>query len=183
MAGKGESKTSPRHLSAAEKQAQALELRKNRVSYDKIAEVLGYSGKSGAYKAVQSALKKTLQEPADELRALEGMALDDLQFAQMPLARKGHQGAAALVLKIMERRAKLFGLDAPVAVELDIDVEAELRKVGADKNEIMGEVTKLLVAILTGGDPESIIKNYLSRGSGGDIVPGTAKRLGDRRGD
>ena len=73
-----ESKTSERRLEAIEKQRKALELRKAGVGYVAIAKQLGYAGPSSSFKAVNSALKRTLQEPADEVRRLELERLDAL---------------------------------------------------------------------------------------------------------
>ncbi len=111
-----ESLTSPRRIEAVNKQRQAVELRKAGASFAMIAEQLGYASVSGAFKAVQTALRKTLQAPADEVRNLELERLDTLLLALWPQARQGNQGAIDRVLRIMERRAKLLGLDAPTKV-------------------------------------------------------------------
>jgi hypothetical protein len=64
-----------------------------------------------------AALKATLQEPADELRKMELERLDRLLLAVWGQAAKGNQGGIDRALKIMERRAKLLGLDAPTKVQ------------------------------------------------------------------
>lgn len=129
-----ESKTSQRRLEAIENQRKALELRKAGVTFVVIAEQLGYRGPSGAYRAVMSALKRTLQEPADEVRTLELERLDALLLALWAQAKQGQQGAVDRVLKVMERRAKLLGLDAPTKTDvriqdLDDAIERELARV------------------------------------------------------
>ena len=113
-----EPKTSVRRVKATEKQRQALELRKAGASYDEIARKIGYSSKSGAYKSVTSALSKMLKEPAEELRTLEMARLDRLLVGVWSAATQGNQGAIDRVLRILERRAKLLGLDAPQRREL-----------------------------------------------------------------
>lgn len=105
-------------VKAVERQLKALELRKAGVTYVRIAEALGYANPMGAWKAVNAALKKTLQEPSDDLRKIEVERLDAMLFALYPSAMKGMQGAVDRVLKIMERRAKLLGLDAPVKADV-----------------------------------------------------------------
>lgn len=120
MAGRkhiGESRTSESRLAAVDRQRQALELRKAGVGYAKIAESLGYGGPSGAYNAIRSALKRTLQEPADELRSLEVERLDALLLGLWTKAKGGDTWAVDRVLRIMERRAALLGLDAPRRIE------------------------------------------------------------------
>jgi hypothetical protein len=118
--GARESKTSERRLEAAEKQRKALELRKAGTPFEVIARELGYRGPSSAYNAVMSALRKTLQEPADEVRNLELTRLDNLLLKLWHRALAGRYTAIDRVLKILERRAKLLGLDAPVKVEGDL---------------------------------------------------------------
>jgi len=106
-----------RELDALDRQMQALELRKAGVSYSDIAKNLGYKSASGAFAAVRSALKKTLREPADELRTLELERLDALWFTYYPMAKRGDRQAMDRCIRIMERRARLLGLDAPQRTE------------------------------------------------------------------
>lgn len=97
---------------AAERALQALELRKAGATYDAIARQCGYAGKGAAYNAVQRELQRCMQEPADDVRQLEIMRLDDLYRAMVPKALKGDTWSVDRCLKIMERRAALLGLDA-----------------------------------------------------------------------
>lgn len=107
-----------RLIKTRERQRQALELRKAGASYDQIARQLGYSNESGAYKAIQTVLQATVQEPSDEMRTLELKRLDQMLIGLWPDAQRGHQGAVDRALKIMERRAAYLGLDAPKRSEL-----------------------------------------------------------------
>jgi uncharacterized membrane protein YccC len=111
-----ESKTSERRLAATERQRQALELRKAGVGFVKIAEMLGYKGPSGAYEAVHSALRRTLQQPADDLRRLENERLDVVLQAIAVRVKAGDYKAIDRWLRACESRRKLEGLDAPVKV-------------------------------------------------------------------
>jgi gamma-glutamyl:cysteine ligase YbdK (ATP-grasp superfamily) len=82
--------------------------------YQAIADDIGYSSPGNAYRAVQSALKATIQEPADEVRRVELERLDKLLENQWNWAVNHNQPQAVdRVLRIMERRAKYLGLDAP----------------------------------------------------------------------
>jgi hypothetical protein len=103
---------SQRAIDAQANKLKALELRKAGKSYDEIAKELGYRSKSGAHNAVMSALKKTLQEPANELRKLEVERLDAM-LADLWESKKENTDR---ILRIMERRAKLLGLDAPTKI-------------------------------------------------------------------
>jgi len=108
-----------------DRQLQALELRKAGVSYRQIAEQLGYRGVSGAHSAVARALKKVIQEPSAEVLSLELGRLDALLLALWTEAKRGSYGAIDRVLKVMDRRAKLLGLDVAttsMSQNLNIDM-------------------------------------------------------------
>ena len=109
-----ESRTSPRRIQAVFRQRQALELRLGGAPYHSIASALGYATAYGAQLAIEAALKKTLQEPAEDVRKIELERLDALLLAVWGKARKGDYFAIDAALKILARRAKLLGLDAPV---------------------------------------------------------------------
>jgi hypothetical protein len=135
---------------ATERQAQALALHKAGVGYQSIANRLGYAGPSGAYKAVEAALHKTLQEPAEELRQLELERLDRMHEAVWPRAIAGHLPSIDRVLRCMARRARLLGLDAPKwqhltsALPLCAYAERVARELGLDPGEVLVEAERLL---------------------------------------
>lgn len=106
-----------RQLNAVDKQVRALELRKAGLTLEQIANELGYASKSGAAKALSAALQKTIQEPADELRTLESQRLDALLHSLWNNALSGDTRAIDTCLRVMDRRAKLLGLDAPSKLE------------------------------------------------------------------
>lgn len=132
--GRGEDAASPRRIEAAEKRAQALELRKAGANYDQIARQVGYESRAGAYRAVQTALQQITEEPAKEVIQLELERLDAMLLGLWPNARKGHEGAVDRVLRIMERRAKLQGLDAPVKADVGGKLSYEI--VGIDPEQL-----------------------------------------------
>ena len=88
-------------------------------TFQQIADQLGYRSASGAFNAVKAALKATLREPAKELRELELHA--PRRHAAAALATRlqpGMRRRSIAALRIMERRARLLGLDAPTRGEL-----------------------------------------------------------------
>jgi hypothetical protein len=110
-------------VQAIDRQLRALELRKAGASYKVIADALGYAHPSGAAQAVVAALKAVVREPAEEVRTLELERLDAALLAIWPAVRAGNFGAVDRVVRIMERRAKLLGLDRTVVSGmLDIDM-------------------------------------------------------------
>lgn len=130
-------------IEATERQRQAVELRKAGGSFEEIARQLGYKDPSGAYRAVRTALRKTIQQPADELRQLEVARLDALLVGLWSDARKGDVAKIDRVLKIMQRRADLLGLDAPKRVDATIEVRQEAERLaletGLSVEEILAE--------------------------------------------
>jgi hypothetical protein len=114
----GESKFSPRRLSAYTRELRALELRLKGLSFREIATKLGYADHTGAYRAVEAGLKKGFEEPAGQVRKLELARLDSIMRPLWPKAKRGGVKAIDRILKIMERRAKLLGLDAPSTFKL-----------------------------------------------------------------
>ena len=111
---RGKTKT----IKAHDRMLHALELRKRGLSYRQIAAQTGYKSAQAAHKAVMTALQRTTQEPADEVRKLELERLDALLFGVWEAAINGDDKAVNNALRIMERRAKLLGLDAPVKNEV-----------------------------------------------------------------
>lgn len=109
------SKTHPRRVNRAENQLKSLQLRKAGFTYQEIADQLGMT-KGNAHKLVASAMqewKDASGEVADELRALEAARLDHATRAIWTQVINGNHGAIDRMLRIMDRRARLLGLDAP----------------------------------------------------------------------
>ena len=114
---KGPPKASPRGLTATERQAEALRLRKAGLTFEDIAQTLGYSDKSSAHKAVLAALRETLREPAEEYRELHRTRLEAIYAAYYPKALAGDEKAAAICHRSLADLAELDGLNAPKRLE------------------------------------------------------------------
>ncbi len=106
-----------------------MELRKLGLTYQQVGDQLGVTP-GGAHKMVVAALRKlneqTLESAAD-LRRLETERLDQLLVAIASKARQGHLGAVDRVLRIMQRRARLWGLDMPLRVHAETEHEVHQR--------------------------------------------------------
>ncbi|CCF61166.1 hypothetical protein [Nocardia cyriacigeorgica] len=100
------------------RQHEALKLRLAGVAYARIAEQLGYSDKSGAFRAVQAVLDRQESHAADELRKLEDARLDLLWLKAFPGVMAGDLKAIEVAAKLHDRRVKLHGLAAPQRVEV-----------------------------------------------------------------
>ena len=114
------SATAGTRLSAAERRKQILKLRRYGMPFSEIAEHVGCTPQY-CHKVVRAYLDKLSDEMAEDvkqMRRLEAERLDAAHRAAWPKAIKGDLRAIDRVLRIMERRAKLFGLDAPQRREL-----------------------------------------------------------------
>lgn len=159
-----------KQTATAVKDAEAATLRAGGHTYQAIADSLGYSHRDLARRAVARALAATMREPADELRQLELVRLDALWVEATKVMTTEHitvnngrvievdgvplkDDAPTLqsidrLLRIMERRAKLLGLDSAAKVEvLSVDlVDREIAKLtaelgGAEASEAAGTET------------------------------------------
>jgi Homeodomain-like domain-containing protein len=104
---------------AAERRQKALDLRMAGARYRQIGAQLGVSYQT-AYRDVQAALGELapLQaSKAEKLRELEVERCDKLTLALWPKARNGDEKAVRTIVAVMDRRAKLLGLDAPTKLE------------------------------------------------------------------
>lgn len=104
----------------AKRRTEAIKLKLAGVDYDTIAERLNYASRQAATKDMCRALKQYRKEEGEKVaqwRTLEGRRLDRLQAAAWTAAVKGDLKAIETVLKIINQRARLFGLDAPVKIE------------------------------------------------------------------
>jgi Arc/MetJ family transcription regulator len=104
-------------MTANERQADALRMRKAGRTFEEIAEALGYANASGAHKAVLAALRETLREPAEEYRNLHRDRLESIYAAYYHKAVSGDEKAAAICHKALADLAELDGLNAPRRVE------------------------------------------------------------------
>jgi hypothetical protein len=119
-----------------ERERRVIELRRAGATFDEIARQVGYTAPGTAYDAYKRALDRTLQMAgSEECRSQELDRLDRLQVAVWPSAMRGDEKAVANVLRIMDRRARLLGLDAPIKHEMLLEV--------ADPTSIDAEVARL----------------------------------------
>ena len=87
---------------------------------------------------VKRALREAVREPAEELRTLELERLDSLYATVTAIIETGSPkdvlNAIDRALRIMERRSKLLGLDAPVRQDLRITdrLDAQIEQLAAE---------------------------------------------------
>jgi len=123
--------------------AEAARLRGEGLTYSAIAREMGCS-KGKAWERVQRAFKATLQEPADQARAVELARLEDAHDQALAVLLREHvtvsqgrvvygdDGAPIIddgptlaaidrIRALSESRRKLLGLDAPSRVSVDAE--------------------------------------------------------------
>jgi len=99
---------------ARERDLMALQLRLRGESWQRIADQMGFRHPSQAYAIWKRAMDRTCREVADNTRKLESDRLDALWRVMFAKAMAGSCQAVDRCLMIMDRRARLWGLDAPV---------------------------------------------------------------------
>lgn len=109
--------TSPEVIENAARKAKALEMRQEGRTFQEIADELGWNSPQAAWEAVKSAIAEITREPAQELVTLELERLDKVFGMFFLQAQAGDSFALASMLRIMDRRARYLGLDAPTKVE------------------------------------------------------------------
>ena len=142
------SEGSAQNVRGLDHKIRALQLRQEGYRYREIAVQLGIT-EQGAHQLVIDELRRQktqLPELADEVRRLELERLDAMQLALVTKVKKGDTAAIQTVLKIMERRAKLLGLDAPQEFTLLLkrEVAALADELGLDVAEVLAEAEQIL---------------------------------------
>lgn len=116
-------------ISRAERRARAVNLRREGLTLREVADELDVSVYT-AWNDIQTAIRDIPKEEADLLRQQEADRLDALQRAVWDAALAGDLPAVDRALKIIERRCRLLGLDAPTRIEypaVDLDLDAAVR--------------------------------------------------------
>jgi hypothetical protein len=114
MAAGGRKSTRGPGLEAARKVAHAMELRDRDYTWQEAADEAGYGSGAACYNAVKRARDRMIREPAEHLVQVELEKLRMMEKVMLPKATKrgkSQLGYSAGVLRIMERRSKLLGLD------------------------------------------------------------------------
>lgn len=108
--GAGEKGSPAKVRATLQTQRKAAELRAAGATFREIGKALGIDH-TWARELVLRALDHSQYESAALMRTQEGERLDRLQRAVWGNAMRGNVAAVRAALRIMERRARLFGLD------------------------------------------------------------------------
>jgi len=110
------SPTTTRRAASKERREHALRLRIGGMTFQQIGNQLGITFQSAHALVVHALddLSKKCAENAEQLRGIELQRLDVAQAAIWGKVINGDTVAITCLLRILERRARLLGLDAPV---------------------------------------------------------------------
>jgi len=124
------SKGHPDYLVAAERRASVFHLKKQGLTYRTISKAMiekypgrlpkGYDERY-AYKdvmAVLDKLNKEIKADAEQVRRMELERLDNMFVKNFTRAVKGDPKAVLSCMRIMDRRSRYLGLDAPTKNEV-----------------------------------------------------------------
>lgn len=114
---KSESLSSPRRITARQREEQAIALRLAGATQQAIADKIGYRSAEGARKALARAMARIgPPEDVERARQLETARLDRALMAIWPQVTKGDYAAIDRLVKLSKRRSEIMGLDAPVKI-------------------------------------------------------------------
>ena len=133
------------------RRCRAVELVLQAMKYNEVARQVGYANRGTAHRAVAQALSERLVDGIDELRALEVARLDAMQAALWPQVEAGDTRASMTVIRIIDRRCRLLGLDAIKRARQRFDTlvigeESNPGEATDERPETAGEVSQGLPA-------------------------------------
>lgn len=140
---------SPKHPEVAERKQQAFDLRKAGASYRAIAQSLGVTHTTARryVEGILADLAKQTRGTAEQYRTMQLERLQDMVLALMPQVRRGDVQAARALLGVMEREAKLLGIDAPTRIDIYGRLRAAAIAEGLDPDEAVREAEEIVAGL------------------------------------
>jgi hypothetical protein len=109
----------------ADRYRRVMDLRARGLTFEEIAQEVGYAGRQGAKEAYDAALRWWGREAVDDLRTVEGERLELLwRRVYARVARSEDLGTVEFArlldsaVRLSQRKAALWGLDAPRQYEV-----------------------------------------------------------------
>jgi len=133
-----------------EKERQVVQYRQGGATFDQIAKKLDYASEAGARAAFKRAMERMRDDAiAAEMRELHRQRLEVALEAIWPQVIQGDLPAIGMMLKILERDSKLYGLDSPVRTEVEVT--------SYDGNLLRQRTREIIQAIReVSGSPDSV---------------------------
>lgn len=144
----------------AERRSRAVALRLAGADLQQIVDALGYSDKAAASKDITRALEAHLAEQrmgSELLRETELLRLDRIQRGLWPAAVNGDTKAADTVLRVIDRRVRLLGLDIPP------DMQEQLRQqvVQAAAAHLFAVINQILDGLGLSADQRELVPDVV----------------------
>lgn len=116
----------------AELKTAAIRMRNFGTAVSGIADVLGLS-EDAAEHLISTGLRELIADDAESVRARQQAVLNDIKRAMYPTMAQGDQGAAGVILRVLDHEAKInHGVAAPTRVRVGIDQEEFATRVDED---------------------------------------------------
>lgn len=126
----------PEDAAVWERRIKALTMRNAGATFIRIAEQLGVSEKQ-ARNDVRKAVQEVVQLPVDQMVERQRAILLNITRVNYPAAMSGDREAQAVLLRVLEHEAKLYGLYAPARVNIGIS-ESEFALQAAELLQALG---------------------------------------------
>lgn len=122
---------------AREREALLIRLRRDGATFQQIADHLGYSSASNAHRAYRRAMERIPAVEAAEYRALALQRLEALWQVTWEKAQAlGDPAAVRACVRILERQARLLGLDAPTNLRVSDGLDGEIEALLAEMQRL-----------------------------------------------
>jgi len=115
---------------------KALTMRNAGATFPRIADQLGVSERQ-ARNDVRKAIAEVVQLPVDQMVERQRAILLDITRVNYPAAMSGDRDAQAVLLRVLEHEARLYGLYAPARVNVGIS-ESEFAAQAAELLQVLG---------------------------------------------
>lgn len=145
-----------RTIDAAHKRRQAVALRRAGLSWDEIADTVGYASRGAAFTEVERAMTQGLREMFTETELYRYESLERLRELIRALwPRRENEKVAAEIRRCTERMDKLTGAERPVRIEIgESDVDRALRELDEEIGRRAATATGEAAPAEVAGDPQ-----------------------------
>jgi len=123
-----------------DREQEVVKLRRGGLTWDLIGERLSVHPTT-AQKAYERALARVVKDDVIAIRHIETERLDLAQSAIWGKVLQGDNASIQSLMRIMERRAKLLGLDQPTRIQAEV--------ITYDANSIQAELARLYANTIT----------------------------------
>jgi hypothetical protein len=133
-------------------ETEIVSLRRAGHTWDAISKLTGHKNPYDAHRIFLRALTRHITPKLEELRLIEMDRVDALTLVLWGKAEEGDIKAIETIIKLMERRAKITGLDAPTKIQAEV-INYEGGQLGEHTRRIIELVRQSGVpASIMGGD-------------------------------